>query len=69
MLAFLILMIFGKKINLKQDEVYEKKNNYQFTYTNYKTFGKNNKSKNIKTTPKNLILIKFIKNTSICTST
>ena len=43
-----------------------KKNNHQFTYTNYKTIG--NKKKIINT-PKKLNFLNFIKNTSIATST
>ena len=43
-----------------------KKNNYQFTYTNYKTIGL--KQKNI-TPPKKISFSSFIKNTSIATST
>ncbi len=43
------------------------KKNYMFTYTDYKVF-KNNKSYNVYT-PLNFNLFKFVKNTSIATST
>ena len=43
-----------------------KKNDHQFTYTNYETFGDKNKKIN---NPKKLSYSSFIKNTSIATST
>ena len=43
-----------------------KKNDHQFTYTNYETFGDKNKKVN---NPKKLSYSSFIKNTSIATST
>ena len=54
------------KNKLKSQITFMKKNNYQFTYTNYKTFGL--KEKNI-VPPKTISFNKFIKNTSIATST
>ena len=58
-------MIYGQKINLKH-KLFMKKNNHQFTYTNYKTIGNKKKIINI---PKKLNFLNFIKNTSIATST
>ena len=43
-----------------------KKNDHQFTYTNYETFGDKNKKVN---NPKKLSYSSFIQNTSIATST
>mgnify|MGYP001162204643 CR=1 FL=1 len=55
-----------EKNKLDNQLKFMKKNNYQFTYTNYKTFGK--KSVYIYP-PQSFNYYRFIRNTSICTST
>ena len=65
-LAFIDSDDIWEKNKLKLQVQYMKKNNYNFTYTYYKTFGLQFK----KITPPNkLNFDKFIKNTSIATST
>ena len=54
------------KNKLKSQITFMKKNNYQFTYTNYKTIGEKKRTIN---TPERLSFNEFIKNTSIATST
>tara|TARA_B100000965_G_C19566434_1_gene747062 strand:- start:451 stop:1200 length:750 start_codon:yes stop_codon:yes gene_type:complete len=65
-IAFLDSDDIWLKDKLDKQIKFMKKNNYQFTYTNYKTFGL--KEKNI-VPPKTISFNKFIKNTSIATST
>ena len=65
-LAFIDSDDIWEKNKLKLQIQYMKKNNYDFTYTYYKTFGL--KFKKI-TPPNKLNFDKFIKNTSIATST
>ena len=65
-IAFLDSDDIWNKNKLKKQIKFMKKNNYQFTYTNYKTIGL--KQKNI-TPPKKISFSSFIKNTSIATST
>ena len=65
-LAFIDSDDIWEKDKLKLQVQYMKKNNYDFTYTYYKTFGL--KLKKI-IPPKKLNFDKFIKNTSIATST
>ena len=65
-IAFLDSDDVWMKDKLDKQIKYMKKNNYQFTYTNYKTFGL--KKKNI-LPPKTTSFGSFIKNTSIATST
>ena len=65
-IAFLDSDDIWLKDKLDKQIKFMKKNNYQFTYTNYKTFGL--KKKNI-VPPKTISFNKFIKNTSIATST
>ena len=65
-IAFLDSDDVWMKDKLDKQIKYMKKNNYQFTYTNYKTFGL--KEKNI-LPPKTTSFSGFIKNTSIATST
>lgn len=65
-IAFIDSDDIWSKNKLKTQIKFMKKNNHQFTYTNYKTIG--NKKKIINT-PKKLNFLNFIKNTSIATST
>ena len=65
-LAFIDSDDVWKKNKLKLQLNYMKKNNYDFTYTRYETFG--NKSRKI-TPPVKFHFNSFIKNTSIATST
>lgn len=55
------------KLNLQIN--YMKKNNYFFTYTNYKTFKINNSIKKNILVPEKFTFNSFVKNTSIATST
>ena len=64
--AFLDSDDFWLKDKLKNQIRFMQKNNYDFTYTNYKTFGL--KKKKV-VPPKKLSFKSFIKNTSIATST
>ena len=57
------------KNKLKFQINFMKKNKYNFTYTDYKTFKKNSPKKNNIKTPKKFNFESFIKNTSIATST
>ena len=68
-LAFIDSDDLWHKNKLKLQINYMKKNNYSFTYTNYKTFKKNYAHKHIINPPKKLWFDSFIKNTSIGTST
>ena len=54
------------KNKLRNQISFMKKNNYSFTYTNYKTFGAKEKKINC---PQNINYNNFIKNTAIATST
>ena len=65
-IAFIDSDDLWKKNKLKNQINFMKKNDYQFTYTNYETFGDKNKKIN---NPKKLSYSSFIKNTSIATST
>ncbi len=65
-IAFIDSDDIWKKNKLKNQIKFMKKNNFLFTYTNYETFGK--KYKKI-INPSKLDYSKFIKNTSIATST
>ena len=64
-IAFIDSDDIWKKNKLEQQVNFMEKNNYSFTYTNYEVIG--NKSKNI-ITPNKFDFYKFIRNTSICTS-
>ena len=65
-IAFIDSDDIWKKNKLKNQINFMKKNDHQFTYTNYETFGDKNKKVN---NPKKLSYSSFIKNTSIATST
>ena len=65
-LAFIDSDDIWKKHKLKNQINYMEKNNFDFTYTYYETFG--NRKKFV-TPPKKLNFIDFVKNTSIGTST
>ena len=65
-IAFIDSDDLWKKNKLKNQINFMKKNDHQFTYTNYETFGDKNKKVN---NPKKLSYSSFIKNTSIATST
>ena len=65
-LAFIDSDDIWEKNKLKLQVQFMKKNNYNFTYTYYKTFGLNFKKI---TPPDKINFDKFIKNTSIATST
>ena len=65
-IAFLDSDDFWLKNKLKNQIRFMQKNNYDFTYTNYRTFGL--KKKKVEP-PKKLSFKSFIKNTSIATST
>ncbi len=66
-LAFIDSDDLWKKNKLKNQISYMEKNNYQFTYTCYKTFGLGKKK--LITPPSKLNFFNFIHNTSIGTST
>ena len=68
-LAFIDSDDLWYKNKLKFQINYMKKNNYYFTYTNYKTFNVDKSKKNIIKTPIKFNFNSFIKNTSIATST
>jgi len=68
-LAFIDSDDLWHKNKLKLQINYMKKNNYSFTYTNYKTFKKNYAHKHVIKPPKKFWFDSFIKNTSIGTST
>ena len=55
-----------EKDKLKKQLGYMKKNNFSFSYTNYKTFGEKKRNVN---NPSKLNYSKFLRNTSIATST
>ena len=55
-----------EKDKLKKQLEYMKKNNFSFSYTNYKTFGEKKRNVN---NPSKLNYSKFLRNTSIATST
>ena len=65
-IAFIDSDDLWKRNKLKNQINFMKKNDHQFTYTNYETFGDKNKKVN---NPKKLSYSSFIKNTSIATST
>ena len=65
-LAFIDSDDIWKKNKLKNQINFMKKNNFAFTYTNYKTFGE---KKRIVNNPFKLDYEDFLKNTSIATST
>ena len=65
-IAFIDSDDLWKKNKLKNQINFMKKNDHQFTYTNYETFGDKNKKIN---NPRKLSYSSFIKNTSIATST
>ena len=65
-IAFIDSDDLWKKNKLKNQINFMKKNDHQFTYTNYETFGDKNKKVN---NPMKLSYSSFIKNTSIATST
>ncbi len=64
-IAFLDSDDIWNKRKLELQIKFMKKNNYKFSYTNYKTFGKKQKLIRPK---KNLNFLEFIRNTSIATS-
>ena len=68
-LAFIDSDDLWLKNKLKLQINYMKKNNYFFTYTNYKTFTKNKSKKGVVNTPNKFNFSTFVKNTSIGTST
>ena len=59
-------MIYGKKDKLKKQISFMKKNNFSFSYTDYKTFGEKKRKVN---NPSKLNYTDFLRNTSIATST
>ena len=65
-LAFIDSDDIWEKDKLKKQILFMRKNNCFFSYTNYKTFGDRNKKIN---NPLKLSYTRFIKNTSIATST
>ena len=64
-------MIFGKKKKLSKQISFMVKNKYFFTYTNYQPFGSEKKQNNLREikSRKYFTFEKFIRNTSIATST
>jgi len=68
-LAFIDSDDLWHRNKLKFQINYMKKNNFYFTYTNYKTFNKTNLVKKIIKTPNKFNFNTFIRNTSIATST
>ena len=68
-LAFIDSDDLWLKNKLKLQINYMNKNNYHFTYTNYKTFSVNKHKKKIINVPKKLNFNSFVRNTSIATST
>jgi teichuronic acid biosynthesis glycosyltransferase TuaG len=68
-LAFIDSDDLWKKNKLKDQVSFMINNNLKFTYTNYATFEKNSKKVNYINCPKKISYLKFLRNTSIGTST
>ena len=68
-LAFIDSDDLWKKNKLKDQVNFMINNNLKFTYTNYATFEKNSKKVNYINCPKKISYLKFLRNTSIGTST
>ena len=68
-LAFIDSDDTWKKEKLKNQLEFMKKNNYEFTYTDYFAFYKKKNKKRKVFTPKKISYEEFIRNTSIATST